>query len=416
MRILIYGINYEPELTGVGKYSGEMARWLAQQGHIIKVITAPPYYPEWKVYKEYSSISYRREIINGVEVWRCPLWVPRKPTGIKRIVHLVSFAISSFPIMIAQILWRPNIVISTEPPLFCAPTTLFVSKISRSNSWLHIQDFEVDAAFELGIIKSKKFRKLVLNIERWILRRFSRVSTISGNMKNRLQEKGVINGALFPNWVDTIKIYPTSGLNLYRKELEINKGTIVALYSGNMANKQGLEILAKVAQETSKMNVEENRSQDKELKEILFVFCGHGPGRSSLEELCRSMPNVLFLDLQPVEKLNELLNLADIHLLPQKASAADLVMPSKLTGMLASGKPVIATAEPESEIGKAISGAGILVPPGDSTAFAKALLDLANNEVAREEMGRAARTYAENHLDKKKVLKGFEKEIKKLAG
>ena len=55
MRILIHGINFSPELTGIGKYSGEMAEWLVAQGHEVRVVTAPPYYPEWRVGKEDAS-------------------------------------------------------------------------------------------------------------------------------------------------------------------------------------------------------------------------------------------------------------------------------------------------------------------------------------------------------------------------
>ena len=90
-RILLVTINYWPELTGIGKYTGEMAEWLVKHGFEVKVITAPPYYPEWKVSGGYSSALYRREIINGVTVMRCPLWVPGKLSGLKRIMHLASF-------------------------------------------------------------------------------------------------------------------------------------------------------------------------------------------------------------------------------------------------------------------------------------------------------------------------------------
>ncbi len=72
MKILVYGINYSPELTGIGKYTGEMVEWLARNGHEVRVITAPPYYPEWKVAEHYSSWRYRREE-GAATVWRCPL-------------------------------------------------------------------------------------------------------------------------------------------------------------------------------------------------------------------------------------------------------------------------------------------------------------------------------------------------------
>ena len=121
MKILIHGINYAPEIIGTGKYTGELGRWLAARGHEVRVVTAPPYYPAWRVGEGYSAGRYRRESIAGVDVWRCPLWVPEKPSGLKRLLHLASFASSSFPIMLRQALWRPDVVMLIEPPLLGAP-------------------------------------------------------------------------------------------------------------------------------------------------------------------------------------------------------------------------------------------------------------------------------------------------------
>ena len=91
--------------------------------------------------------------------------------------------------------------------------------------------------------------------------------------------------------------------------------------------------------------------------------------------------------MQPIQKLNLLLNLADIHLLPQKPEAADLVMPSKLTGIFASGKPVVAIANPGTEIGQVVKDRGILVRPGDIKGFANAIVWLADHPNEREKIG-----------------------------
>src|SRR5665811_649755 len=138
MRILIVGINYAPELTGIGKYTGEMAEWLVTQGHAVRVVTAPPYYPEWHIGNAYSAWRYHFEEMNGVNIWRCPLWVPAKPSGLKRLIHLASFALSSFPVILGQILWKPDVVIAIEPPLTCAPVSLLVSRLAGAKAWLHI--------------------------------------------------------------------------------------------------------------------------------------------------------------------------------------------------------------------------------------------------------------------------------------
>jgi colanic acid biosynthesis glycosyl transferase WcaI len=401
MKILIHGINYSPELTGIGKYTGEMAEWLVDRGHNVRVVTAPPYYPEWKIKKEYSAWRYKKEYIHGATVYRCPLWVPKKVNGPKRIVHLASFALSSLPVILIQALWRPHIILSIAPAFCSTPFSLLCSFLSRAKAWLHIQDFELDAALNLGLLKIPKFRRVARYIESSILRRFNGVSTISQRMMENLCRKGVVepNTFLFPNWVDTEWIYPLDGANPMRAELGISTGTIVALYSGNMGQKQGFEILAETAR-----NLEPHTN-------IKFIFCGEGSACLNLMSMTSDLSNVIYLPLQPVEKLNLLLNLADVHLLPQRAYAADLVMPSKLTGILASGKPVIATAKPNTEIAEVLKDRGIVVNPDDSNAFNKALSRLAESPEERKKMGKASRDFAVNHLNKEEILTRFENNL-----
>ncbi|MDZ4255627.1 MAG: glycosyltransferase WbuB [Sulfuritalea sp.] len=425
MRILIHGINYSPELTGIGKYTGEMAEWLAAQGHQVRVVTAPPYYPQWRVAEGFAN-WWRKEqrqrqtqtqtlphpnppplgeginIKGSLVVYRCPLWVPAKPSGLKRVLHLASFALSSFPIMLRQVFWRPDMVWVVEPPLFCAPQAWLVARLSGGKAWLHIQDFEVDAAFDLGLLKGAWLQRMVVAGERWLMRQFDRVSTISQRMVVRAVAKGVAPGrvVLFPNWVDLEGLrVDESGTKVLRAELGIPADAVVALYSGNMGNKQGLEILAEAAK-----LLEENAC-------LQFVFCGNGAGREELVERGMGLSNVRFLDLQPMEKLGALLGMADIHLLPQRADAADLVMPSKLTGMLASGRPVVATAHAGTELADVVNGRGLVTPPGDAVAFAEAIAALAEDPARRLELGFAGRRYAETYLDKHAVLGQFEREL-----
>ena len=455
MHILIHGINYSPELTGIGKYSGEMAQWLAAQGHEVRVVTAPPYYPQWRVAegfvngwrKEKRQIPPSPPLKKRVEpspsrrggsvvVYRCPLWVPAKPSGLKRVLHLASFALSSFPIMLRQIFWRPDVVLVVEPPLFCAPQAWFVARLSGGKAWLHIQDYEVDAAFDLGLLKGALLRRMVSAGEHWLLRRFDRLTTISQCMVDLALAKGVEpeRAILFPNWVqittglrneDPGSRIEDLGLRIedsrvcaYRTELGISINAVVALYSGNMGGKQGLEILAQVA----KLQVQEKSGYFglepcslHLVPEIVFVFCGNGAGRADLVVLCDDLPNVRFMDLQPQDRLGELLAMADIHLLPQRADAADLVMPSKLTGMLASGRPVVATAHEGTELANVVASCGLVVPPEDTGLFADAIVTLSNDTGLRARLGAAGRAYAVANLDRDAVLGRFEAELKRLV-
>ncbi|HEU0070889.1 MAG TPA: glycosyltransferase WbuB [Alphaproteobacteria bacterium] len=395
MRILVYSINYAPELTGIGKFTAEMCDWFAANGHEVRVVTTPPYYPDWKVRDGYSAWMWRSEVIKGVPVTRCPLWVPAKPSGLKRAVHLLSFALSSFPAMIWQALrFRPEVICTIKPPMFAEPVGWLAARLCGALAWTHVQDLEVDAAFDMGMLPSGGLKSATLAVDNWLLRRFDFATTISLRMQERLWRKGMPQDktGLYPNWVEAAAIQPQTGSNPYRAELGIDAGQIVALYSGNMGEKQGLDTLIDTARAVA------------DDPKITVVLCGEGAARQRLQDNARGLANVRFLPLQPLERLGDLLNLADVHLLPQRADAADLVMPSKLGGMLATGRPVVAGAHPGTQVAMAVADCGIVVPPDDGLAMAGALKTLAADSTRRSQLGVVARQRALSDWDRDGIL------------
>jgi colanic acid biosynthesis glycosyl transferase WcaI len=396
MKLLLYSLNYAPEPVGIGKYSGELAEWLAAQGHEVRVITAVPYFPQWRA----RDNRYRREQRQLVSVLRCPLWVPQRPSGLTRLLHLASFAISSLPVLIGQWRWRPELVLTVAPAFFCAPGTLLLARLcgSRTRSWLHIQDFELDAAFELGLLKGRWLRSLAERWERGTLRGFDRVSTISAAMRRHAVQKGVAEeqAVLLPNWVDLNIIQPQIGEaranNPYRQELGIGPEQRVLLYSGSMNKKQGLELLVEAMQRLA------------DVPDLVWLLAGEGPSKAQLEAATATMDQVRILPLQPAERLNDWLNLADVHLLPQKAGAADLVLPSKLLGILASGRPLVASSPAGSELGQLAELEGIRVEPEDGAGFAAALRQLLSDVALSQRLGAQARQLVEERYGQEAVL------------
>ena len=172
MRILLYAINHTPEIIGIGKYMGEMTAWLTSNGHRVRVIVAPPYYPSWRVGAGHSAWRYRIEQRDGASVYRCSLYVPQRPTPLRRVLHLASFALSSLPVALWHgAVWRPDVMFVVEPPLGCAPAAWLAARLAGAMAWLHIQDFEADVAFELGLIRSPLIRGLVTFFERHLISR-----------------------------------------------------------------------------------------------------------------------------------------------------------------------------------------------------------------------------------------------------
>jgi len=394
IKILLYSVNFAPEPTGIGKYSGEMAEWLAHKGHMVRVVAAPPYYPAWRVDRAHRWPPYRREQWGRVAIWRAPIWVPRSPGGVTRVVHLLSFALTSLPIALWQIVWDPDVVIVVAPAFVCATAGLLTARLSGARAWLHIQDFEVDLAFRMGLLKGKALQGFIRRMERWLLRRFDRVSTISHRMLAQLHEKGVEEARThyFPNWVDLAEAKSAPVHGDYRSRLGIAADAVVVLYSGSLGGKQGLQLIPAAA------GLLAGR------KDIVFVVCGDGVMKPVLEAAAASLPNLRLLPLQPAGCVKDLLRMADIHLLPQNPGASDLVLPSKLAGMLASGRPVIATCHEDTELSAVVSIGGIVVPPDDCPAFAAAICKMADDSAARAALGEQGRRFAEVNFDKELIL------------
>ncbi len=405
--ILVHSIYAPPEFIGIAKYTGETVEHLLRNGHEISLVTSAPYYPQWKTWENFTNKNWSIEREHALTVFRCPFWLPKKLSGLKKLIHLLSYAITSFPITVWQLIrFKPEAFIILYPYLFVAPYAILLTKLLRPKCkiWIHVQDFELDAAFDLGLIKSNLIKKIGLSFERTIFKHADIASSISPKMMLRLADKGISpeKSYYFPNWIDTQQIHPipkqTSRLLC---SLNIPDTPIIALYSGNMGDKQGLEIIIATAKQLSDHN-------------ILFLLFGDGSSKASLMDSALGMDNVRFYPLQPTELLNDLLNLADIHLLPQRADAADLVMPSKLLGMLASGRPVVATAPAGTQLATTLVNSGIVTHPGDADAFAQAILTLAQNESLRIELGQSARQLVIDHWEQAAVLKNFSDKLNDL--
>lgn len=395
MKIVLVSMNFSPELTGIGKYSGEMADGLIARGHEVSVVCAPPYYPTWEVATGHSGAAYRVEQPKpGLTVYRCPIWIPKRLGGLTRLLHLASFALSSMPVVLKLVGWQPRVVLVVAPGFFCAPVAWLAARLAGAKAWLHIQDFEIDAAFELGLLKQPWLRSMAKRAERVMLRRFDAVSTISSRMLRLLAAKGVPmqKTEMLPNWVDASALSSADGSVELRQSLGIDPAQIVCLFSGTINRKQGLGVLVEAARLLSAD------------PRVVIVICGNGEMRASLEDAARGLPNVRFIDLMPAARLSALLNMADIHLLPQLRGAADLVMPSKLGGMLASGRPVIASATPGTEIASIVISCGLLTEPECADDFAQAIATLAVDAERRHRLGANGRAYAHRVLDSKGIF------------
>ena len=345
----------------------------------------------------------------GVDVWRCPLWVPVKLTGTKRLLHLASFAACSFPAVLRQVFWRPDVVILTEPTLFCAPQAWLTARLCGAKTLLHILDFELDAAVSLGMFGQSSVRHVLSRVEKFLMRGAERVSTISEAMRRRVVKKGVPEGRtwLLPTWSDIDFVRPMPRDNNVRREFGVEPDKVLVLYAGNMGEKQGLDLVLEAADQLG------------EQAEIQFAMVGAGAAQKRLEQAARErkLRNVRFFPLQPLELLPQMLAAGDIHLIVQRREAADLVMPSKLTNVLAAGRPSVATADPGTALYEVLNehNCGITTTPGNAKELVTGITELARDAKERDLLGWNARRYAESYLDKDKLLSELESKLQELV-
>ncbi|RYY35304.1 MAG: colanic acid biosynthesis glycosyltransferase WcaI [Sphingobacteriaceae bacterium] len=398
MRILVFGINYAPELTGIGKYTGEMCEWLAAEGHEVNMITAMPYYPEWSVHPSYKGKWWHTEKMNGVNVHRCPLYVPKDVSAMKRIIHEFTFLLSSLVYWLKFFFGKKqDVVMCIVPAFHLGFLSLLYSKIRGAKMIYHVQDLQVDAAKQLDLIKNKTFLNLLFKMEYFILKHSTYVSTISKGMLNKILQKGIPEAKTFMlyNWVDTQHIRPLPASESLRSRLGLTPADKVVVYSGNLGEKQGLEIIVEAATT---------------LHDVKFLIFGSGGGKEKLQELVKQsgVTNVSFYGFLPYAELPNLLATGDIHLVLQKSSAADLVMPSKLTSILAAGGCSIVTALPGTSLYDIIheNSMGLLIAPDSAALLTECIANAFNSDL--DAIRANAREYARQNLDKDFILKRFD--------
>jgi colanic acid biosynthesis glycosyl transferase WcaI len=403
MKILVYGINYFPELIGIGKYTTEMCEWLAENGDEVEVITGMPSYPNWKIEEKYIGKVWFTEIINKVKVHRCPLYVPENVTGATRIFHEISFGLSSLIFWVPRLFKRYDIILCVAPPLQLGLAGMVYKLFHKTLFIYHIQDLQLDAAKQLGLIKNKILLRIVEKFEKLILNQAHYISTISEGMIKKVVLKGIplkktIN---FKNWIDTTSMSPRDPNPSIKNSFGIQASEKVILYSGNIGEKQGIEIIVEAAASLQHTGA-------------VFLIIGDGAFKNKLKDLvtAKGINNVKFFPLQPAERLCDVLNMADFHLVLQKKAAADLVMPSKLTAILSVGGVAIVSAESGTTLFDIIkeNNMGILVEPENSSALIETIeicLGRYENKIKDN-----ARQYALKNLDKQAIMGQFHTFVK----
>ncbi|HEY8780360.1 MAG TPA: WcaI family glycosyltransferase [Mucilaginibacter sp.] len=411
-RILLIGHNFTPEPTGIGKYSGEMMEWLSKKGNDCTVITTYPYYPHWKIQAPYKNGWYKRELVSFPEcdekltVYRCPLYIPKTLSGINRILHDFSFLFSMFFVVLKLLLFDKSFdyIVTVAPPFHLAYLSIFYRMIKGGKIIYHVQDLQIETAQESKLLKGNRLFNLLYKAEKIILKKCDILSSISQGMIEKIQLKIGRKVIFFPNWAETTNFFPVNDKTGLKENWGYNKNQFICLYSGSIGEKQGLENVIYAAE-----SLRDNAK-------IQFIICGTGPYKSKLQNIVsnKKLKNVAFLPLQDKKHFNDFLNIADLHLITQKAYIGDLVMPSKLSTILSAGGVSLVTAEKNTYLQKLVErfNVGYVVDQDDHVKLKEIILQISNIDHTEKRIN--ARKYALQYLNIDNVMNQFMDDVSPL--
>jgi colanic acid biosynthesis glycosyl transferase WcaI len=404
MKILIWGINYSPESSGIAPFNTALCEYLASRGHAVTMLTTFPYYPQWKKRAEDSGKLWSVETINGVKVARVWHYVPEKLSSLKRIVHEASFLVLSF--FYSLLLGKFDVAVVVSPPLGLGFFAWLFSRIKRTPFVFHVQDLQPDAALSLGMLNPSRFSQVLYKLEALAYEKAVRVSGISRGMIRAFESKNVPTEKIifFPNGVAVPdpEYFPQQGA--FRKRHQIAPEISVATYSGNLGAKQGLDILFDVAEKLA----------DQPIK---IVICGDGARRIAMEQQAaeRKLKNLLLLPFQDETGYREMQVDTSISLITQHKGTGQFFFPSKLLSSMLFCKSVLAVADSDSELAHVVkdSECGYVVEPDHVDALASTLMEMCSPEKQRV-MGQNGKNWVSQYAFE--VVQGnFEDHLRKIV-
>jgi colanic acid biosynthesis glycosyl transferase WcaI len=389
-RVLILGLNYAPEHTGIAPYTAGMARGLSRD-YDVQVVTAHPHYPEWQIADGYGAWR-RDELDQEVAVRRLRHYVPANPTGLTRVLSEVSFATRALASGVRQ----PDLVISVSPALLPVLSARALAKRWGVPVGVVVHDLYSRAMVEVGLLGDRSGGPAV-RLESFVLRGADGLVAIHERFAQTMVDSLGVDPAritVIPNWTHVQP--PTARRDETRRRLGWGSETVL-LHAGNMGAKQGLEHVVDAAALA-------DRSDDR----MRIVLMGNGNQRSDLERRAQGGRSIEIIDAVPDSEFTDVLAAADVLLLHERPGVVEMCVPSKLTSYFAAGRPVLAATSPRSaaahEIGS--SGAGTVVDPGDPRALLEALRALVS-QPSLDELGRRGQAYARGRLSEKAALDAY---------
>ncbi|MEW5811280.1 MAG: glycosyltransferase family 4 protein [Actinomycetota bacterium] len=398
--IAILGMNYPPERTGIAPYTGALAIELQRAGYHVTAHVAHPHYPEWKIRRGYGQ-WFCQETESGVVVKRRLHYVPQSPRGLRRLLSELSFGLR----LVAGRCGRPHLVVAVSPSLFSAAMVVmrFRFMLKRTKIILWVQDL-----YSLGMSEMGEGGAVAERVTRWIetktLRSADRVVVIHNRFSDYvISDLGVSADrvSILRNW-SHLPPFQAVDANAAKLALAWPSNAFLAVHTGNMGAKQGLENIVEAA-----------RLADRQGASVHFLLVGDGGERDLLKELATGIDRITFIDPLSADDYHFALNAADVLLVNEKPGVSAMSVPSKLTSYFHAGRPVVAATDVDGITASEVkaAGAGLVVPAGDPQTLLDAIMSLRENQGAAAEFGANGRRYREQVLDEGSALTHWQRLI-----
>jgi colanic acid biosynthesis glycosyl transferase WcaI len=386
MRILVLCPHYAPDVAPTGEVMTSIATELVDQGHRLHIVTALPWYRHHALDEGWDGRLVRHEVAPWGQITRVHPFPTDKTNIPARALAFGGFtALAAVEGAISR--FRPEIVFAMSPPLTLGAAGWATARLRRVPFVFNIQDVFPDVAIELGLLTGQRVIAAARALERWTYRRADAVTVLSEDLADnvRLKLGGDEGGRVrvIPNFVDTERVRPLPRENAYRAEFGLT-GKRVVMYAGNVGLSQSLDLVLDAAATVTD-------------DDVVFVVNGAGAALDDLRARARSLPNVLFVDMQPRERLAEVLAAADVHVVPLRRGLARSSVPSKTYSILAAGRPLVASVDPGTEVARTVerAGAGLAVAPEDPAGFTEAVRRLLDAPDEARAMGESGRRFVE---------------------
>jgi colanic acid biosynthesis glycosyl transferase WcaI len=409
MRILLIIIQYPPDVNSTGLLMHQIFSELAGSGvarvhgegdYQVDVITSFPHYEHFAIWEEYRGKLYQQGEWEGLEVLRT--WVYASGSKQNMMRRLVSYLSFNLLAAVAGLVRRRryDVIFCTNGGFFSGLTGAVIGRLKGIPIVYNVQDLYPEVPVRAGQLSNKWAIRGLEQIERLMYRVADQISVITPSFRDNMVGKGVDPAKItvVPNFVDSSFIRPLPKDNAFSRQHGLVDRFVVS-HAGNIGYAYDLGTLLEAA---ALLRGE---------REILFLIVGDGVAKAGLEARAAELglENVRFLPFQPLEDLPWLRAASDVQVSLYAPGSASYSMPSKVYEIMASGRPLLASADPGSDIWNLITaaGAGICVEPEDAGRLAEAILRLYGRRDLGEEMGRCGREYAVSHYTKGSVVEQY---------